>query len=139
MKKYVALIITFIMFSGCAPLVHIPVQSAVYSFNLSAFSEKEFYFYEDCLDGKYILLSDIALEVYAEGNKNGNSYGSWNFKPIDTDEVLKMMYDEAIKYGANAVMNFSFEIVCKKVKYMGRIIEIPGLKVHGNAIFEQKI
>ena len=139
MKKYLSLFILFV--AGCAPLSYIPAETSVYSFNLSAFVDKGFNFFENCYGGKYILLSDIALVYYAEGrNDSGSSVskGSWKFMPINTDKILDLVYKEANKYGANAVMDFEFEVISRQVKHQGRIIDVPGLRVTGKAIFVQE-
>lgn len=93
----------------------------------------------------YKLVADISIDYYSEGKKGYNSKlqdpseGTWVFDKIETEGILNLIYNTAIEYKANGIMNFSYTPLTKSIIDPGKgMIEIPGIRVTGSAIIIQE-
>ncbi len=141
MKKLIILIA--ILSVGCSTINEIPSVTNVYAFDFTEYSDKGFYFYERCYNGDYVLLANVVVEYYPEGHKVESTEsrkddlygeitppGSWKFEPVDYQMMLSLIHEEALKFDANAIMNFNYDQIAGSVSG----VNVMGVKVSGSAI-----
>jgi len=138
MKKY--LFIFFVLIVGCTAVKEIPKSLETYVWDFSKYTEKGFYFYENCYNGNYKLVAKILIISYAEGidlyaEGKAQYEGTYLFKKLDWDEILSVIYNKAIEYDANAIINFKIENTSKKYPISEtRYKDVPGLVISGDAV-----
>ena len=99
------LLIVFILFS-CTTIEHIPAERNVAGFDFREFTEKGFFFspneYKKDFEPKGLL--NFTFFPEANFKFNGNPYKEWVIEPVKFEDIVRMIYDQAIEFGADAVV-----------------------------------
>ncbi len=138
MKKY---LLCLLIFSSCCEIQNIPARKEVIIFDFSQYTEKGFYFYIDKYPGEYKPLGVINIDYYPEYKvKETVWYSSDGIKHtskslihtgISQEFLLNLVYEEALSLGANAVYNFSYKSISKRIN---ECTTIDGMNIYCVAI-----
>lgn len=132
---------------GCAAPLSIEKETKVYVFDYSPYIEKGFYFYENFYPTNYTSLASITIDFYPAAYEitipkvkvaekediyaiptTENVY--WVKDKLDSKEMLSVLYETANGYQANALINFSYSTIEKKIGN----ITLEGIRIKGVAV-----
>lgn len=116
-KKIFSLLILLITTVACATspsLNHIPKKTEIVGFDFSKYSEKGFLITPGEYGENYEAIGLLKFRIYPESNEvesiKEHRY-DWEIEEINSEEVIELAYQEAIKRDANAITHFKTKYV----------------------------
>jgi|WetSurMetagenome_2_1015567.scaffolds.fasta_scaffold00070_3 hypothetical protein len=148
MKK-LFLLLSALILASCTPkivLQTIEPSETLYSIDFTPFSKKGFLITPEKYNGQYESLGLVKYEAFPGGDymKVGNKSGrltsqsdrisEWQKDPYSLQNVLPRVYDICVKLGADALVNFDYELIKRDVADIPNHSTLTGVRITGFAI-----
>src|SRR4051812_45764580 len=105
--------------AACAKMTYIAPITAVTGIDFTDYTKQGFMFTTQPYGGKYESIGIITVTMYPEGHlvkhesKAMAEEESWEFSPLNVQDVLREAHARAKAMGANAIINFSVRAISR--------------------------
>jgi len=130
-----------LVLTGCMTtqkFTHVQKQEVIRTLDFTKYQEKGFLITPGDYSEEHDDLGMFSLSVYPEARFESPSieetYPRWVYDDVDTHEVLDLLYEEAVKKGADAAIHFKIDNTTRHYFDGQQNFEISGLEISGSFI-----